>query len=60
MNTDVISVKDNDGFENLEELVTKYNLFALPVVDDNRTLVGMAVINDIIEEILVPRKRRFA
>lgn len=60
MNANVITVKDNDSFEELGELVTKYNLLALPVVDETDVLVGMAVLNDIIDEVQLPRKRKFA
>jgi len=40
----------------IAELVSKYNLLAVPVVDQNNQLQGMVVIDDVIEDLT--RKRR--
>lgn len=61
MHTNVVAVKDTDSIEDLIELVNKYYLLALPVVDDESKLIGMAVISDIVDEVLLPKwKRRLA
>lgn len=58
MQTNLISIKDTDNFDNLQELMTKYSLLALPVVNDENVLLGMAILNDIVDEILLPNKKR--
>lgn len=58
MQTQVISIKDTDTVDEATELVTKYDLLALPVVNDKNVLVGMAILNDIVDEVLLPRWKR--
>jgi magnesium transporter len=58
MNTQVISIKDTDKVDEATELVTKYDLLALPVVNDKNVLLGMAILNDIVDEVLLPRWKR--
>ncbi|MDK2903735.1 MAG: magnesium transporter [Clostridiales bacterium] len=60
MDPDVIYVRDTDGIYDLTEVVTKYDLLAVPVVDDDMVLVGVAIINDIIDEVFLPRRRKHA
>ncbi|MCL4490423.1 MAG: CBS domain-containing protein [Nitrospirae bacterium] len=40
------------------EIISKYNLFALPVVDNEGYLLGIVSIDDIIDRILPPAKRK--
>ncbi|KRQ86509.1 Magnesium transporter MgtE [Caloramator mitchellensis] len=58
MKSNVIYVKDSDTLDDLTELVTKYELLAIPVVDENKVLVGMAILNDIVDEVLLPRWKK--
>ncbi|MBZ4666492.1 CBS domain-containing protein [Mahella sp.] len=60
MDPNVIYVRDTDGIYDLTEVVTKYDLLAVPVVDDDMVLVGVAIINDIIDEVFLPRRRKHA
>jgi len=60
MSPNVIYVRDTDSVNDLADIVTKYDLLAVPVVDDDMILVGVAIINDIIDEVFLPRRRRHA
>ncbi|SNX53749.1 CBS domain-containing protein [Thermoanaerobacterium sp. RBIITD] len=58
MEDDVISIGDNESIESLIELISKYNLLALPVVDKEYHIIGMALLNDIVDEVFLPRWRK--
>jgi magnesium transporter len=47
---------DYQKINEVAEIVSKYNLLAIPVVDNKNVLMGMVVIDDIIEDLI--RKRR--
>ena len=42
--------------DDIAELVSKYNLLAVPVVDHNNQLQGMVVIDDVIEDLVNKRR----
>jgi Mg/Co/Ni transporter MgtE len=50
------SVKDEDKIDRVMELMQKYNLLALPVVDENNELVGIASLNDLLDEYIKLRR----
>lgn len=56
MDRDVIYVYDHDKTEKLNELITKYNLLSVPVVDKQAKMLGVVIINDVMD--LIVRKRR--
>jgi CBS domain-containing protein/sporulation protein YlmC with PRC-barrel domain len=58
MHTNVYYAKDTDNVDDMIELVNKYYLMALPVVDEETKLIGVAVITDIVDEILLPKWKR--
>jgi magnesium transporter len=58
MTANVKSVKDEDKIEKVMELMQKYNLLALPVIDENNKLVGITSLNDLLNEYI--RLRRVA
>lgn len=58
MNRTIVYVQDSDKIDSLNEIVAKYSLLAVPVVDVNRKLLGMVVINDIMETLLKARRIR--
>lgn len=58
MNKNIISIKDTDKLDDLTEMVVKYELLAIPVIDENNILLGMAVLNDIVYELLMPKWKR--
>lgn len=49
MHRDVISVNVNDDQEAVAEVMARYNLLALPVVDDENLLKGIITVDDIID-----------
>ena len=52
MDKEVIYIQDNDKISDLVKAISKYNLFAMPVVDEQMELIGIVSINDIIYELL--------
>jgi magnesium transporter len=68
MNKDVISVHMNTSKEEIAKTIAKYDLFVLPVVDDNNALKGIVMADDALKQIVpdwkkhrynMHRKRRF-
>lgn len=51
MATDLVSVTANTDQEDVARLVARYNLMAIPVVDDGHHLVGVITVDDIIDVI---------
>lgn len=58
MNKQFISVQDEDKTDRLASIILKYDLLAIPVTDAQNTLVGMIVIDDIIEDLMDKGKTR--
>jgi magnesium transporter len=52
MDTDVISVKTGADQEECAELMSHYDLLALPVVDDDNLLVGVITIDDVLDVVV--------
>lgn len=55
---DPVSVLDTSRMYSLAELVSKYNLLAIPVTDENDILEGMVVIDDVVDDLLGKRRMR--
>uniref|UniRef100_A0A7C3Z0K3 Magnesium transporter n=1 Tax=Desulfobacca acetoxidans TaxID=60893 RepID=A0A7C3Z0K3_9BACT len=53
MQTRIISVTPQDSEDRVTELIDKYNLLALPVVDKNQRMLGIITVDDILE-VLIP------
>lgn len=51
-------VHHNDSRDTVAEIVEKYDLLALPVVDDNDLLVGMITVDDVVSHIAKQAWRR--
>jgi CBS domain-containing protein/sporulation protein YlmC with PRC-barrel domain len=51
---DVVSINHNERINRAIEECSKYNLLSMPVTDDEDKLCGIVVINDIVEDILIP------
>lgn len=49
MSTDVISVRTDMDQEEVAKVVARYDILAVPVVDDTNTLVGIITVDDIID-----------
>jgi CBS domain-containing protein/sporulation protein YlmC with PRC-barrel domain len=56
MNDDPIFLYDEQKIDDVAELVSKYNLLAIPVVNKSNQLEGMVVIHDVIEDLLNKRR----
>jgi CBS domain-containing protein len=56
MNKNIISVYDTDKLDSLAEIISKYNLLAIPVTNKEMTMEGVVVIDDIVEDLLDKRK----
>ncbi|AFM41105.1 Mg/Co/Ni transporter MgtE with CBS domain [Desulfosporosinus acidiphilus SJ4] len=56
MHSDVIYVYDYEKIGKLNEIITKYNLLSVPVVDKSMKMLGMVIINDVMD--LIVRKNR--
>ncbi|MCX6244323.1 MAG: CBS domain-containing protein [Bacteroidetes bacterium] len=53
-----VTVFDDDKVDSLAELVSKYNLLAVPVINREMELEGVVVVEDIVEDLLNRRKTR--
>jgi magnesium transporter len=49
MATDVVSVQTNMDQEEVAKIVARYNVLAVPVVDESNTLVGIVTVDDVID-----------
>ena len=47
---------DYQKLDDIAELISKYNLLAIPVVDSDEILQGMVVIDDVIDDLMDKRK----
>jgi magnesium transporter len=56
MNTEAICLVDEQKVDDIAEIISKYNLLAIPVVDKDNLLQGMVVIDDVIEDLISKRK----
>lgn len=60
MNKKLVTVKDSDKLDDAIEISVKYNLLALPAVDDDKKLCGVIIINDLVDQVLFPTwKKKF-
>ena len=51
MQQDVVSVSTDTDQEEVAKLVSKYNLLAIPVIDSDRTLLGIITVDDVVDVI---------
>jgi CBS domain-containing protein/sporulation protein YlmC with PRC-barrel domain len=52
MNVQLITVFDDDNVDSLAEIISKYNLLAIPVINDSSRVKGVVIIDDIVEELV--------
>jgi Mg/Co/Ni transporter MgtE len=48
----LISVKADESVKSVVNLFHKYNLMSLPVVDDERHLLGVVTADDVLEQVI--------
>ncbi|WP_040193055.1 magnesium transporter MgtE N-terminal domain-containing protein [Clostridium culturomicium] len=58
MDTKIFKVSDSDEIEKAIAMAVKYDLYSVPVVDEEDKLCGIAIIGDIIDEVLSPSWKR--
>lgn len=49
MTTDIFSVNTHTDQEEVAKIVARYDILAVPVVDENNTLVGIVTVDDVID-----------
>jgi CBS domain-containing protein/sporulation protein YlmC with PRC-barrel domain len=54
----IISVHPEANQREVAEVISKYNLLAVPVVDENKKIQGIVTVDDVIDFILPPISRR--
>lgn len=52
MNTSIISVKASEDQEEVADLVQKYNLYAIPVVNNLGNILGIITVDDVIDVLI--------
>jgi magnesium transporter len=58
MKLDPVVLFDDQNTRAIAELVSKYNLLAVPVVDRNNLLQGMVVVDDVVEDLINERRTK--
>ncbi len=58
MHTKLKTARAETGQETVAELISKYNLLALPVVDGENCLLGVVTVDDVVDLLLPPASRR--
>jgi magnesium transporter len=51
LHKDFVYMKDTDKIDELVKVISKYNLFAIPIVNEQMNLVGAVIINDVMFEL---------
>ena len=47
-------ITDNEDVDEAIELCSKYDLLSIPVIDEQGKLCGIVILNDLVEDILMP------
>ena len=58
MKSEPVSLLDDQKTTAIAEIVSKYNLLAVPVIDQNEQLQGMVVVDDVVEDLISERRTR--
>ncbi len=58
MDTQIFKVSDSDEIEMAIAMAVKYDLYSVPVVDEDEKLCGIVVMGDIIDQVLSPSWKR--
>jgi len=58
MKTELVSLFDDQNVGAIAEIVSKYNMLAVPVVDQRYQLQGMVVIDDVVEDLIRERRTK--
>jgi magnesium transporter len=58
MKSEPVFLYDEQKVRDIAELISKYNLLAVPVVDNENQLQGMVVVDDVVEDLINKRRTR--
>jgi len=58
MKSEPVSLFDDAKVSAIAEIISKYNLLAIPVVDQSNLLQGMVVIDDVVEDLINKRRTK--
>ncbi len=58
MKSEPVSLYDDQSTSAIAEVVSKYNLLAVPVIDQDKQLLGMVVVDDVVEDLISERRTR--
>jgi len=58
MKSEPVSLFDDQDIDDIAEIVSKYNMLAVPVVDQEFLLQGMVVVDDVVEDLISERRTR--
>ena len=47
---------DDQELDEVAEVISKYSMLAIPVVDNNSVLQGMVLIDDVVEDLINKRR----
>jgi Mg/Co/Ni transporter MgtE len=56
MKSEPVFLYDDQRIDDIAETISKYNLLAVPVVDQNNQLQGMVVVDDVVEDLINKRR----
>ena len=56
MDLKLITVFDDDKIDSLAEIISKYNMLAIPVIDTSSKIQGIVIIDSIVEDLVNKRK----
>ena len=59
MKSDPIAVRDSDSIEEVTEIIDKYDIVAVPVVDSIGRLVGRITVDDVMDEVREQHERDY-
>jgi Mg/Co/Ni transporter MgtE len=58
MKSEPVSLYDNQKTTAIAEIVSKYNLLAVPVINQDDLLQGMVVVDDVVEDLISERRTK--
>jgi magnesium transporter len=58
MKSEPLFLYDDQKVDDIAELISKYNLLAVPVVDSSNQLQGMVVVDDVVEDLINKRRTK--
>jgi magnesium transporter len=56
MKPSLVHLRDYQKVDDVAEIISKYNMLAIPVINDDNILQGMVVIDDVVEDLINKRR----